>query len=140
MKRLFDTLSMLVGGAFFGFGLAYAGMISPEVVLRFLTLQDFGLTLVMIGAIAVTLLVYQVAPRWLRQPLLGGQFEKRSRPLNRQMLFGAAIFGVGWGLSGVCPGPAIAGLGSGNLKLLWSVAGIFVGAYVQGWWSDRTHR
>ena len=140
MKRVLNGLAMLAGGAFFGFGLAYSGMISPEVVLRFLTLHDFGLALVMAGAIAVTLVAYQFAPRWFRQPLLGGQFEGRSRPLSRPLLIGAAIFGVGWGLSGVCPGPAIAGLGSGNFKLLWALAGIFVGAYAQGWWRGRTTR
>jgi len=47
-------------------------------------------------------------------------------------VIGAAIFGIGWGLSGVCPGPAIAGLGVGNAPVLWALAGLFAGAYVQG--------
>lgn len=49
---------------------------------------------------------------------------------------GAALFGVGWGLTGVCPGPAIAGLGAGNFTLLWAVAGMALGALAQGWWAD----
>lgn len=56
---------------------------------------------------------------------------------NRDTLRGAALFGVGWGLTGVCPGPAIAGLGAGNLSLLWAVAGMALGALVQGWRADR---
>ena len=63
---------------------------------------------------------------------LGGGFEQQNRPWNRDTAVGAALFGVGWGLCGVCPGPAIAGLGTGNLDLLWALAGIALGALVQG--------
>lgn len=140
MKCLFDFLGMLLGGALFGYGLAYSGMVSPEVVLRFLTLQDFGLMLVMGGAVAVTVIVYQLAPRWLKRPVLAEGFEKRITPLDRNTLVGAALFGVGWGLSGVCPGPAIAGLGGGNVKLLWALVGIFAGAYLQGLWVSRANK
>jgi uncharacterized membrane protein YedE/YeeE len=137
MKCLFDVLGMLLGGALFGYGLAYSCMVSPEVVLRFLTWQDFGLMLVMGGAVAVTVVAYQLAPRLLKRPICGSSFDKRVIPLDRKTLLGAAIFGAGWGLSGVCPGPAIAGLGGGNLKLLWALAGIFAGAYLHGWWESR---
>lgn len=137
MKCVFNGLGMLLGGALFGYGLAYSGMVSPEVVLRFLTWQDFGLMLVMGGAVAVTVVAYQLAPRLLKRPLSGNSFDKRVITLDRKTLLGAAIFGAGWGLSGVCPGPAIAGLGGGNLKLLWALAGIFSGAYVHGWWESR---
>jgi uncharacterized membrane protein YedE/YeeE len=137
MKCLFNVLGMLLGGALFGYGLAYSGMVSPEVVLRFLTWQDFGLMLVMGGAVAVTVVAYQLAPRLLRQPICGTRFDKRITPLDRKTLWGAALFGAGWGLCGVCPGPAIAGLGSGNFQLLWALAGIFAGAYLHGWWESR---
>lgn len=137
MKRLLDLIGMLVGGALFGYGLATSGMVSPEVVLRFLTWQDFGLMLVMGGAVVVTLLAYQIVPRLLKRPVLSENFEKRVTPLDRNTLLGAALFGLGWGLSGVCPGPAIAGLGGGNFQLLWALVGIFVGAYLQGWYASR---
>lgn len=137
MKCVLDLLGMVLGGALFGYGLAYSGMVSPEVVLKFLTLQDFGLMLVMGGAIGVTVVAYQLLPRLRQRPLLAEQFEKRVTPLNKRTLLGAAIFGLGWGVSGVCPGPAIAGLGGGNLKLLWSLVGIFAGAYLQGWYASR---
>lgn len=138
MKRALDLIGMVVGGALFGYGLAYSGMVSPEVVLKFLTLQDFGLMLVMGGAVAVTVVAYQLGPTLLKRPVWAPAFEKRVTPLDRNTLIGAALFGVGWGVSGVCPGPAIAGLGGGNVKLLWAVLGMFAGAYLQGWYASRS--
>lgn len=123
---------VVASGALFGFGLALSTMVQPQVVLGFLRFQDFGLMLVMGGAVAVTLLAYALAPRWLRSPWLGGRFEQHASVWNRDTLIGSALFGVGWGVSGVCPGPAIAGLGTGNLELLWSVAGILAGAWLHG--------
>lgn len=128
-----NALVTLAAGALFGFGLSLSGMVRPEVVLSFLTFNDFGLMLVMGGAVAVVLVAYQGFPRWRSQALLGGPFETHDSTWNRDTLTGAALFGVGWGLSGVCPGPAIAGLGTGNLDLLWALAGIGLGALVQGW-------
>jgi uncharacterized membrane protein YedE/YeeE len=129
-------LAVLASGALFGFGLALSTMVSPEVVLAFLRFQDYGLLLVMGGAVGVTLLVYQLAPRALGRPLLGDNFAIRPSLMDRDTLLGAAIFGVGWGISGVCPGPAIAGLGTGNWDLLVALAGIAAGAYLQGWLKD----
>ena len=126
-------LAVLLCGALFGFGLAWSTMIQPEVVLSFLRFQDWGLMLVMGGAIALTLPAYQLARRLLgEKPLLGGSFEQRQSTLNKPTLVGAAIFGIGWGLCGVCPAPAIAGLGVGNWDLLVALAGIAVGALLQG--------
>lgn len=122
----------LVGGVLFGFGLALSSMISPEVVLSFLRFQDFGLMLVMGGAVVVTLLAYKLAPKLLTKPLLGDYFHQHVSQWNRDTAVGAAIFGIGWGLCGVCPGPAIAGLGAGNWNLLWALGGIALGALVQG--------
>jgi uncharacterized membrane protein YedE/YeeE len=125
-------LAVLAGGALFGFGLALSTMVQPEVVLSFLRFQDAGLMLVMGGAVLVTLLAYRLLPRLLARPLLGGYFHQHVAHWNRDTLRGAALFGVGWGLCGVCPGPAIAGLGTGNWSLLWALAGIAIGALVQG--------
>lgn len=125
---------VLAAGALFGFGLALSTMIQPEAVLSFLLLRDFGLLLVLGAAAGLTLVAYQLAPRLLAKPLAGGAFERHPARLDRRTILGAALFGVGWGLSGVCPGPAIAGLGAGNWPLLLSLAGLFAGAYVQGRW------
>jgi hypothetical protein len=130
-------LAVLSCGALFGFGLAVSTMISPEVVLSFLRWQDLGLMLVMGGAVAVTLAAYQIGPRLLARPVLGGHFEHRAPALDRDTIVGAALFGIGWGLCGVCPGPAIAGLGAGNWPTLFALAGIVAGAWLQGVWSSR---
>jgi uncharacterized membrane protein YedE/YeeE len=127
-----SLLAVLAGGALFGFGLALSTMISPEVVLSFLRLHDFGLLLVLGGAAFITLLAYQLAPRFMQRPVFEAQFGKHPSRLDRDTITGAAIFGAGWGLCGVCPGPAIAGLGAGNWPLLLALVGIALGAYVQG--------
>ncbi|WP_247596875.1 DUF6691 family protein [Hydrogenophaga sp. PAMC20947] len=127
-----QVIAVLVAGALFGFGLALSTMVKPEVVLSFLRFQDLGLALVMGGGVAVTLVGYQLVPRWLKQPLLGGRFQHHASHWNRDTVTGAAVFGVGWGLCGVCPGPAIAGLGTGNWSLLWALLGIAAGAGLQG--------
>jgi uncharacterized protein len=130
--RPIGLIAVLAGGALFGFWLALSTMIQPEVVLSFLRLQDFGLLLVLGGAAGVALVAYQFAPRVMRDPLFALQFGVHPSEMNRDTLAGAAIFGVGWGLSGVCPGPAIAGLGAGNWPLLSTLAGIIAGAYLHG--------
>jgi uncharacterized membrane protein YedE/YeeE len=132
MKRGLEAAAVLAAGALFGFGLALSGMVRPEVVLSFLTARDFGLMLVMGGALALALPAYQLLPRKRKQPWLGGSFEEHGARWHRDTLVGAALFGVGWGLSGVCPGPAIAGLGTGNPKLLWVLAGLALGAGLHG--------
>ena len=125
-------LAVLLCGALFGFGLAWSTMIQPEVVLSFLRFQDWGLMLVMGGAMGVTLLAYRYAPRWMKQPLFERSFGHHVAVMERDTVIGAAIFGIGWGLCGVCPGPAIAGLGTGNMDLLWALAGILGGAWLHG--------
>ena len=93
--------------------------------------------LVMGGAVMVTLLFYQLAPRLLKHPLLAKQFDTRIITVDKKLLMGSAIFGVGWGICGVCPGPAIAGLGIGNFDLLWALLGMFAGAYLQGYLANE---
>jgi uncharacterized protein len=124
--------STLVCGVLFGAGLSVAGMIRPENVLAFLNFADFGLMLVMGGAVLVVLLAYKLAPRLLRRPVLDDHFHAHVSVLNRDTLVGSALFGIGWGICGVCPGPAIAALGTGDLNLLWAVGGIAAGALLQG--------
>jgi uncharacterized membrane protein YedE/YeeE len=122
----------LLTGVLFGFGLAYSTMVKPEVVLSFLRFQDFGLLLVLGGAVVVTAIAYRVLPRVMARPVLGGTFGTHPSEMSKQTLGGAVLFGVGWGLSGVCPGPAIAGLGVGNWPLLLAIVGMLAGSYAQG--------
>jgi len=121
-----------IAGALFGFGLAYSTMVKPEVVIDFLMWRDLVLLLVLGGAVAVTFLTYQLLLRIAKKPWLVDAFGKHPSEMSARTLAGAAIFGVGWGLSGVCPGPAIVGLGTGNWPLLLALAGLAAGAFIQG--------
>jgi uncharacterized membrane protein YedE/YeeE len=132
-KAMARALATLVAGMLFGFGLALSTMIQPDVVLSFLRFQDFGLMLVMGGGVLVVLLAYQLAPKLLSHPVFDDRFHSHPSHWNRDTLVGAALFGVGWGLCGVCPGPAIAGLGTGNWDLLWALVGMASGALAHGW-------
>ena len=126
------NIVVYIGGILFGFGLAYSGMTKQEIVLSFLRLEDLGLVFVMGGAAAVTFLAVNVVPKLMKSLLLGGAFKPRISPLTRNTLIGAAIFGVGWGISGQCPGSAIASLGTGNWPVAIGIACMFLGAYLRG--------
>ncbi|MBO9716766.1 MAG: YeeE/YedE family protein [Pseudoxanthomonas sp.] len=134
MKKL--TLAALAAGALFGIGLAMSGMTDPRRVLGFLDLfGDFDPTLLFVlgGAVATTMLLFRVVLRRGR-PLLADTF--RLSPLkhvDRRLLGGAAIFGIGWGLAGYCPGPALAGLGVGSIEALWFVPAMVAGLLLQRW-------
>jgi uncharacterized membrane protein YedE/YeeE len=122
---------VLIGGALFGSGLALSGMTRPEVILSFLGFEDFGLMLVMAGAIAVTATAFHLGPRALRTPPCGA-YTPSDRHMRRGTLPGAALFGIGWGIAGMCPGAMLGSLGTGNWPILFGIAGTFAGAYLQG--------
>jgi uncharacterized membrane protein YedE/YeeE len=135
---LFKPL-LFVGGLIFGFGLGFSHMARPEVVLQFLTFEDLGLLFVMFGAAVVSGIAFAVLPRIRdRAPLTGDDYERRLKSFDRNVLIGGGIFGVGWGLSGICPGAAYASLGVGNVTILWAIAGMFLGAYLQGYWRSES--
>jgi hypothetical protein len=125
-------LVVFTGGLLFGFGLAFGGMAKQEIVLSFLQLTDLGLILLLGASAFVTALIINLVPKILKGPLLGGEFKKRTRALNKRTIIGAAIFGVGWGISGQCPGSAWASLGVGNLPVLIGIATMALGAYIMG--------
>jgi uncharacterized protein len=129
---------VLLAGVLFGLGLSVSQMIRPEVVLSFLLQKDLGLLLVLGGAVVVTLLGYQLLPRVMSKPVLEAKFGEHAARLDKPTLIGAAIFGIGWGVSGVCPGPALAAVGAGDWTLLIAIGAMFAGAYVQGIWESRS--
>ena len=129
------TLVIVLGGLIEGVGLAASGMARPEVVLDFLQLEDFGLLLVMGVASGVAGLTFWGASRGFdRAPLTGKPYTRRVKSMDRNVVVGGLVFGVGWGLSGICPGAAYASVGIGNYQILWALAGMFIGAYAQGYW------
>jgi len=133
-KGLFLPL-IFAGGLIFGFGLAISHMARPEVVLDFLHLDDLGLLFVMGGAAATTAVGFVLARRFAsRAPLTGKIYRKRGKTFDRNVVAGGAIFGAGWGLTGICPAAAYASVGIGNVPILWGILGMFVGAYVHGFW------
>ncbi len=123
-----------LGGLVFGFGLALSRMVRPEVVLDFLQWADLGLLFVMGGAAAVAGLTFRLTTRFRRgpAPLTGRAYELHRHTLDRNVLTGGAVFGMGWGLTGLCPGAAYASLGVGNWPVLVGIAGMFLGAYLHG--------
>jgi len=127
-----QNLVVLFGGILFGFGLAYSGMTKQEIVLSFLQLKDLGLMFVMGGAALVTFFAINVVPRILKKPPFGDQFKPRKAAISRNVIIGAVIFGIGWGISGQCPGSAVASLGTGNYWVLIGLAAMFIGAYLRG--------
>ncbi|WP_346839699.1 YeeE/YedE family protein [Microbulbifer sp. SAOS-129_SWC] len=128
MKK--TTITALISGLLFGFGLLLSGMANPEKVLGFLDLfgnWDPSLALVMAGAIAVGLPVFFIAGRRGRS-LLGEQMQiPTSRDIDRPLVLGALLFGIGWGLAGFCPGPAVVASGAGEPKALVFTAAMLVG-------------
>jgi uncharacterized protein len=133
-------LAVLFSGALFGFGLTLSTMVRPEVVLNFLRGKDMGLLLVLGSAVLITAIFYYLTPKQMPKPLMAPKFEKHAVQWEKNTFIGAAIFGVGWGISGVCPGPALAGLGTGAWNLLWSVGGLALGALIQGWLAEKSLR
>ena len=107
-------------------------MTQQKIVLSFLQLTDFGLLFVLGGAAVVTSIAVNIAPKYLKTPIIESVFKPRQRALTRNLLIGAAIFGVGWGLSGQCPGSALASLGVGNFSVVVGLIAMFIGAYLQG--------
>jgi len=120
----------LLTGIIFGLGLAVSGMINPEKVLGFLDIAgawDPSLALVMGGAVGVTLLTFRSVLK-LPKPLFGARFEiPTSASVDSPLLIGATIFGIGWGIAGYCPGPAIAALTLGSIE-----PSVFIAAFIAG--------
>ncbi|AEN05111.1 DUF6691 family protein [Halolamina sp.] len=124
---------IFVGGLVFGAGLAVSRMARPEVVLDFLQFEDFGLLFVMGGAALVAGPMFHIATRSeKRAPLTDRVYSLRRKTMDSNVLAGGAVFGVGWGISGICPGAAYASVGIGNWPILYGIAGMLVGAYIQG--------
>lgn len=124
---------MYIGGTVFGFGLALSGATKPEVVLSFLRLEDLGLIFVIGVALLVVLTVYQGFSRLMKKPPYGEKFDVHDGfPVTSRTVVGAIIFGLGWGIAGICPATSISALGAGNWPLVFAVIGILFGTFVYG--------
>ena len=124
------AFTSLLAGLVFGIGLIVSGMANPAKVLGFLDLAgawDPSLALVMGGAVGVGLLAFAVARR-RRLSLLGAEMRlPTAHQIDRRLIGGGLLFGIGWGVAGFCPGPALTALGMGEIKALVFVAAMLVG-------------
>ncbi len=114
-----QLLLSLSAGLIFGIGLIVAGMANPAKILGFLDLSgtwDPSLAPVMAGAVLVALGAFALTKHWKRS-LLGLPMRLPTvQRLDRRLIVGSGVFGVGWGLSGICPGPALVLMGAGAAK------------------------
>lgn len=124
----------LFTGLVFGLGIALSGMMNPAKVFNFFDIAgswDPSLALAMGGAVSVTFIGYRLV--WRRDaPLFGGRFElPTSTVIDARLVGGSAIFGIGWGIAGFCPGAAIPALGTGRWEVALFLAAVVAGFYVR---------
>jgi uncharacterized protein len=134
-------LAALVSGLIFGFGLAISGMTQPIRVLGFLDVLgiasgtwDPTLAFVMIGALAVAAPGYLLARRQTRPVFVEAAAWPSKREIDRPLIGGAVLFGIGWGLVGLCPGPAIANLGTLSSRVVAFVLAMAAGMLALDFW------
>lgn len=119
-----------ISGLLFGTGLTVSEMVNPARVLGFLDLAgnwDPTLVFVMAGAVIISTIGYRIALK-MHKPVFGDHFAlPTNTTIDRQLLGGAAIFGIGWGLVGLCPGPAIAGLSTLDPRIIGFTVAMVIG-------------
>ncbi|MGR3511504.1 MAG: DUF6691 family protein [Paracoccaceae bacterium] len=130
MKLLYALFTGLV----FGVGIALSGMMDPAKVLNFFDVAgtwDPSLAFVMGGALLVTFVGYRFT--WRREaPLFGGRFQvPNSTVIDPKLIGGSALFGIGWGIAGFCPGAAIPALGTGRWEVALFLVSVGVGFYIR---------
>jgi uncharacterized membrane protein YedE/YeeE len=135
-QAVLQGLASLAAGAVFGLGLAASQMIDPDKVLGFLDVAgpwDASLLLVLGAAVSFSTAGFRVLLR-RPAPLLDDQFHLPNTALiDARLLSGAALFGIGWGLAGYCPGPVVASLAFANPEALWLLPAMLLGAGLQRW-------
>lgn len=133
MRKHFGLVSQFAIGVLFGWGLIISGMSNPQKVLGFLDitgLWDPSLIFVMLGAILVGLAGFYIVSKRTEAFFGGALHIPTRRDISKPLVIGSFIFGVGWGIAGICPGPAIIVLGAGYLKALVFVLAMFAGMQI----------
>ena len=129
MKKLIS----LIAGIIFGIGLVISEMINPAKVLGFLDLfgnWDPSLAFVMIGALIISSPLFHLIKN-KDKPLLAEKFNySKNKEINNKLIIGSALFGAGWGLGGLCPGPAISSIALLNINSIIFVFVMFIGFYL----------
>ncbi len=132
MNNTVFRFAALVSGILFGMGMAVSGMIDPAKVIGFLDVAgswDPSLAFVMGGALAVFLPSYFLIIKPRKQSVSGAEMcTPTNTKIDSRLLSGAAIFGLGWGLAGICPGPAVASLSFGNVSIVLFFVAMLAGS------------
>ncbi len=132
MNNTVFRFAALVSGILFGMGMAVSGMIDPAKVIGFLDVAgswDPSLAFVMGGALAVFLPSYFLIIKPRKQSVSGAEMcTPTNTKIDSRLLSGAAIFGLGWGLAGICPGPAVASLSFGNISIVLFFVAMLAGS------------
>ena len=127
---LLRVLAALASGLIFGFGLSLSGMLDPARVRGFLDVTgswDPSLAFVLGGAVFIATIGYRLA-LWFGRPLLDHRFHLPMKTrIDRPLILGSAIFGIGWGIAGLCPGPAVASLSLGLAPTILFVVAMLIG-------------
>lgn len=129
-SSVFSNVSEYLIGVLFGLGLMVSGMTNPAKITAFLDLAgpwDPSLIFVMGGAVLVGLIAFYLAKKRTESFLGGTMHIPTRRDIDRPLIIGSALFGVGWGLAGFCPGPALVSLGTGELKAVVFVIAMLAG-------------
>lgn len=133
-------VASLVCGLIFGAGLVISGMTQPPKVLGFLDIfgrWDPTLAFVIAGAIAVSAAGFALARRASAPVFAARHLWPTRQDIDRPLVAGAILFGIGWGLVGLCPGPAVVNIASLSPRLLLFVLAMIAGMALQGWWRSR---
>ncbi len=135
-----DRLSAFLIGVIFGTGLSISNMTNPYKILNFLDIfgpWDPTLLIVMATALLTTFIGYRVVLK-KGKPKLDDTFHiPQKTHITKKLVFGSIIFGIGWGSTGYCPGPAITALATFNWDPLYFVIGMVAGSYIY-WWSFKS--
>ncbi|YCO02163.1 DUF6691 family protein [Vibrio sp. VNB-15] len=134
MQNVKQISVVAFSGVFFGIGMVISGMADPSKVIGFLDITgewDPSLAFVMGGALAVFVPAYLLLIKPRRESVFGDEIIcPTSKVIDKKLAGGAALFGIGWGLLGVCPGPAVASLLTGNTQVLFFIAAMLVGSFI----------
>jgi len=137
MTRFISLPIALFCGILFGIGLIISQMVDPNKILNFLNITgnwDPSLLFVMGAALLFFIPLYRIVMKKLKRPLFNSEF---SLPVNklidRRLVIGASLFGIGWGISGICPGPAIVNIAGGDPKIIAFIFAMGFGMYISNY-------
>ena len=135
-------LSSLITGIIFGFGLTISGMVNPQKVLGFLNIFDAwdpSLIFVMIGAILIFSPLHFIFKRNSRPFFAKFFIIPSNKDIDKNLILGASLFGIGWGLVGFCPGPAISAISFSNTNVYLFVLFMFIGFFLGNIFHTKKH-